>query len=63
MTRALSVLRWWYRHAGIKRNAMEPLRAFAQALGKEGTSLVLPDQGFKKLRRRSVRRPKAKGRK
>lgn len=39
LTKALAVLRWWYRESGDPRNAMDTITAFGETLGKIGGRL------------------------
>lgn len=39
MTKVLSVLAWWYKETGQKRNAVHTLDSFAEALGREGAEI------------------------
>lgn len=50
LTRQLAVLRYWYQEAGINRDPMETMRAFAQTLGREGAEIRLPSVARKSVK-------------
>jgi hypothetical protein len=44
LSKIVSVLRWWYKQTGDKRNAMDTVHRFSEALGREGASIEIPPE-------------------
>lgn len=47
MIKAVSVLRWFYKDQGIKKDAMHTMHEFAETLQHDAAYLVIPEQFYK----------------
>jgi hypothetical protein len=53
LCKSVSALRWHYHEHGIKKDAMETMHAFAETLQRDAALMIIPDQEFDLIERRT----------